>query len=150
MSGPALQTNLRQQIACSRLLLDTLAEEKAALMQNEPEPLENVTARKGAAAEQMRELGLQLARLRNGQPGGMDRFLGQFPEAAALQRDWQGLRDLAEQCQRANQENAALMEARHQQIRQTLRHLRGEAPPQTYGRGGYTSIGIGSQRLGAA
>jgi flagellar biosynthesis/type III secretory pathway chaperone len=150
MSGTALQTNLRQQIACSRLLLETLAEENTALMQNEPEPLEAVTARKAAAAEQMRELGLQLSRLRAGHSGGMDRFLALWPEGPALQQDWQTLRDLAAQCQRANQTNAALLEARHQQVRQTLRQLRGETPPQTYGRGGYSAMSLGSQRLGAA
>lgn len=150
MSGTALQTNLRQQLACSRLLLDTLAEENAALLQNDPEPLEAVTARKAAAADQMRELGLQLNRLRAGQAGSMDRFLALWPEGAALQQDWQALRDLAAQCQQANQANAALLEARHQQVRQTLRQLRGETPPQTYGRGGYSAMSLGSQRLGAA
>ncbi|HSW12563.1 MAG TPA: flagellar protein FlgN [Solimonas sp.] len=149
-ANPPLQENLRQQLECTRQLLQLLETEKDALLRNDAEALEQVTPRKAATAELLRKLGEPLLRLGAAQPGALHAHLAKQPEAARLLADWSELREQAGRCQRANQENAALLETRHRQVRQTLQNMRGEQPQQTYGRGGYGLPVLGSQRLGAA
>lgn len=149
-TNPPLTETLRLQLEGTRQLLQLLAAEKDALLRNDADALEQITPNKADAAERLRRLSEPLLRLAAGQPGTLYAQLSRQPEAVRLLADWAELRELAATCQRANQENAALLETRHRQVRQTLQNLRGEAPPQTYGRGGYDRLSLGSQRLGSA
>jgi len=149
-TNPPLTETLRLQLEGTRRLRQLLAAEKDALLRNDADLLEQITPDKSAAAELLRRLSEPLLRLAAGQPGTLYEQLARQPEAVRLLADWAELRELAAVCQRANQENAALLETRHRQVRQTLQNLRGEAPAQTYGRGGYDRLSLGSQRLGCA
>jgi flagellar biosynthesis/type III secretory pathway chaperone len=149
--APGLGHNLREQLETAGRLAELLAQEKTALLENAPpELLESLIATKSVAAERLRQLGLPLQQLGAGKPAQLEAALARLADGGRSLADWQALRTLAAQCQRANQENAALLEARHRQVRDTLRQLRGEAPAQTYGRGGYSGMPLGSQRLGSA
>ncbi|WP_162932515.1 flagella synthesis protein FlgN [Solimonas sp. K1W22B-7] len=144
-----LTENLRQQLEHTRQLLTTLDAEKQALLADDADQLEQVTAAKSAAAETLRRLGEPVLRLRATQ-GPLNAYFARLPEATRLLADWAELQTLAQRCQRANQDNAMVLEVRHRQVRQTLQNLRGEAPQQTYGRGGYGAVALGGQRLGSA
>lgn len=141
--------NLRQQIEHSRRLLQTLEAEKQALLADDADILERVTADKAATAELLRRLGEPLLRLRAAQ-GPLAEHFARLPEGPRLLADWAELQSLAQRCQRANQDNAMVLEVRHRQVRQTLANLRGDVPQQTYGRGGYSGMSLGGQRLGSA
>ena len=141
--------NLKQQIDLSHRLLQSLEAEKQALLADDAEALEQVTASKSAAADALRRLGEPLLRLRAAQ-GPLSEHFARLPEGPRLLTDWTELLSLAQRCQRANQDNAMVLEVRHRQVRQTLANLRGEVPQQTYGRGGYNSLSLGGQRLGSA
>lgn len=144
-----LSENLKQQIDLSNRLLQALEAEKQALLADDAEALEQVTASKSAAADALRRLGEPLLRLRAAQ-GPLPEHFARLPEGPRLLADWTELLSLAQRCQRANQDNAMVLEVRHRQVRQTLANLRGEVPQQTYGRGGYSSMSLGGQRLGSA
>ena len=144
-----LTENLRQQLEHTRQLLQTLESEKQALLADDADVLERVTAAKAGSAEILRRLGEPLLRLRAAQ-GPLKEHFARLPDAARLLADWDELQALAQRCQRANQENAMVLEVRHRQVRQTLANLRGDVPQQTYGRSGYGSVSLGGQRLGSA
>lgn len=148
-TNPPLLENLRQQLDCTRRLLQALEIEKNALLADDAGLLEQVTATKSAAADALRRLGEPLLRLRAAQ-GPLAAHFARLPEGPQLLADWQELLELAQRCQRANQDNAMLLEVRHRQVRQTLQNLRGDMPAQTYGRGGYGAVALGGQRLGSA
>lgn len=152
LSSPApLPQTLREQVDCARTLLETLAAEKAALLQKQPpETLEQLTAAKAAAVDTLRRLAEPLRRLGGSSASEVEAVLARLPDGPQALGLWRELQGLATRCQRANQENAALLEARHRQVRDTLRQLRGEQPPQTYGQTGYSALRLGSQRLGSA
>lgn len=141
--------NLRQQLEHTRRLLQTLDSEKQALLADDADVLERVTAAKSGSADILRRLGEPLLRLRATE-GPLKDYFARLPEAARLLADWEELQTLAQRCQRANQENAMVLEVRHRQVRQTLANLRGDVPQQTYGRSGYGAVALGGQRLGSA
>lgn len=150
-AAAAIPQMIRAQRDAARTLLGLLAEEKAALLhQQSPEVLETLTAAKTAAVDRLRELAEPLRRLGIAGTAEIERLLATLPGAVQGLQDWRELGALARDCQTANLENAALLEARHRQVRDALRSLRGEADPNVYGRGGYSAQKLGPQRLGSA
>lgn len=146
-----LHDNLSQHLACSKVLLNTLDEERIALQSNDLSQLERVSVTKASAAEMLRRLGVELTRLRERSPAKtMAELCARFPDRPNLARDWSELMSLAAQCQRRNQENAALLDARQQQVRTSLRVLRGDPVPGTYARGGAQAMGLAPRTLGSA
>lgn len=151
LSPSELPQTLREQLDCARTLLVILEAERTALLHKQPpEELERITAAKAAATETLRRLAEPLRRLGGTTAAEVEAALARLPQGPEMLGQWQELQGLAAQCQRANQENAALLEARHRQVRESLRQLRGEQAPQTYGQGGYSALKLGSQRLGSA
>lgn len=145
-----LQGNLQAQRDCAKQLLGILQEERAALTATDVERLEAVTQRKAEAASLMQKLGAALAQLRGAaRAPDMGQWLTQLrvPGLAAL---WQELLQLADQCQRANQDNAVLLGTREAQLKQTLRAFRPAGAPELYGRSGYTPLDLPARHFGAA
>ncbi len=145
--GQQLQANLQAQHDCATLLLDVLREEHNALLGSDVERLERITQAKASAAGTLQQLGATMNRLRGGHE--LEALLARLP-TGAVGALWRGLRQLAGQCQDANQSNALLLAARESQLRQTLRALRPADAPELYGRAGRPGLGLAGRRFGAA
>ncbi|WP_028081898.1 flagella synthesis protein FlgN [Solimonas soli] len=145
-----LQGNLQAQRDCAQQLLDILQAERAALTATDVERLEALTRSKAEAAGLLQKLGATLVQLRGA--ARMPDFNSWFaqlrlPSLAAL---WQELLALAEQCQRANLDNAVLLSTREAQLKQTLRAFRPAGAPELYGRSGYAPLDLPPRHFGSA
>lgn len=143
---------LTQQLNGARQLLETLAAEHQALLASDVGTLEQLTASKAGAAQQLEALGATLLRLRSATGSrDIDELLAGADPSGTTAARWRELIDLAAQCQDANRANAALLEARQTQIRAALRVLSEQAGGNTtYGRGGSAASGFAPRSLGSA
>ncbi|MGH8443879.1 MAG: flagella synthesis protein FlgN [Solimonas sp.] len=145
-----VQGNLQGQRDCAQQLLGILQDERAALMTSDVSRLEQLTQTKAEAAGVLQKLGTTLQQLRSAaRVPNVDALFATL-RAAPLTALWGELLGLAEQCQRANQDNAVLLSAREAQLKQTLRAYRPAGAPELYGRGGYAPLGLPARNFGAA
>ncbi|SFF55375.1 FlgN protein [Fontimonas thermophila] len=146
-----LADNLAAHLDCTRLLHATLAHEREALLANDVEALERLTCTKTAAAERLAELGYALNRLRR-QAGAerIEAWIERADPSGHCACRWRELIALAAQCHDANRANAALLDARSQQIRSALHVVHGSASTPTYARSGSVAAPLGSRPLGLA
>lgn len=134
---PELSRVIAAQIECTGKLLDTLDDERLALVKQDLDRLHDSCARKLELSRQLQRLDEQLQQLRSvprraPAPGSASADASN-PEW--LGEDWQRLRQLAERCDRANRLNGALVDAREAHLRAALAAL--QPQPQTvYGRFG--------------
>lgn len=143
-----LQDNLQAQLDCARQLLGVLGEERGALIGSDVERLEHLTQTKAQAAGLLQNLGRTLLQLRGNLRVGLDTWIAQIRPALLTQ--WQELLQLAEQCRRANDDNAMLLATREAQLRNTLRALRPAGTAEVYGRRGSFNLGLPGRSFGAA
>lgn len=129
----ALRQNIDDHIACSKILLDTLAQEHSALLGDEPALLEKVSDAKSRAVSSLQQLAQAFTKITGACRGAeLERRIRNGGDA--LQQQWQTLMTLAGQCQQANLKNGALLEAKHAQVQWALSHmLGGNASERTYG-----------------
>lgn len=139
----ALSELLTAQIACSRTLVDILAEEHQALTGNDIERLEQVCRTKAQAAQQLHQLGEKMAQhiAPNLKTPAVEALLGRLANGAALIEAWRELTRLARHCSEANRVNGTLVEARETQIRKSLASLNPEGP-SVYGRTGASKTNL--------
>jgi flagellar biosynthesis/type III secretory pathway chaperone len=145
-----LLANLQQQHALMLQLADILETENRLLAGDEIESLEQLTTEKAAVAETLRALGTALTRRHGQQAEALPAWLAAQADGLALGERWQALLALAARCQQRNSANAAILDARHRQVRGKLQVLRGDPSPSVYGKGtankGYGGIGTFSAR----
>ncbi len=128
-----LRANFNRHRDTLQQLADALREEQQTLVSDDVEALESLTARKAAAAEELRALCNELGQLHGQKNRSFLAWLAAQPGGSALASEWQAILDLALRCQQGNAENAAMLDARHRQVRAKLQVLRGETQPTTYG-----------------
>lgn len=145
----SLADNLNQHIVCAEALLSLLAEEKAALLNNDLAGLEKICESKSAAAGDLQTLSLSLNRLCGAQDGaGVERFIRNSGDTAQLQH-WQTLTRLAARCQQSNLENGSLLQLRQNAVRSMMGMLQREERP-LYGRRGHVPHSSGRRALAQA
>ena len=115
-----LYTVLAEQVRCAQLMLETLDREHQALVGGSPDDVANTSNAKAELVEALETL--ESRRLALTADGGAAQ-----PESA----EWQRLRELVADCQRRNQRNGALLQARADNVRVALNALRG-AEPELY------------------
>ncbi|SEQ19308.1 Flagellar biosynthesis/type III secretory pathway chaperone [Solimonas aquatica] len=143
-----LQQNLQAQLDCTRQLAELLSQERGALVGSDVERLEQLTQAKAEAAGQLQNLHRGLLQLRGNSRQALDLWLGGL--RAALLAQWRQLIELAEQCRRANDDNAQLLASREAQLRNTLRVLRPAGSAEVYGRRGSFDLGLPGRSFGSA
>lgn len=128
-----LRANFARHRDTLQRLADALDEEQQTLVSDDVEALESLTTLKAAAAEELRVLGSELGHLHGQNSRAFLSWLSSQPGGSALVNEWQAILDLALRCQQGNAANAAMLDARHRQVRAKLQVLRGEAQQTTYG-----------------
>lgn len=128
---------LDQQIEAMTAVFDALQSERAALQLRDSEALTSAISRKqdtlnsaAALEQQSRPL---LAEL-----GGSRRRAGREQN---LSTRWQRLVNLTQQCRALNEGNGLMINGQRRVVEQTLRILRGDSNPQTYGADGASAPG---------
>lgn len=144
-----LADNVSHHLDCTRRLAATLQQEREALLGTDVAALEHLVMEKSAAANELRDLGEALTRLRARRPAPtMDAFFKAAGAAPQLASDWREVLRLAADCQAANRANASILDTRQGRVRESLGALRGQAPAPVYGRGlggsGFTPRSLGS------
>jgi len=149
--GQRLRDNLQQHLDCTVVLQSALEDEHRALTANDADTLLRVTQTKAAAAETLRTLGDDLARLRR-DAGNLtvDDLIASAPDADTLNPQWQEILERATECHGANRRNAALLDVRQTQVRSALELIFPTQNAQTYGRSGYSGGPVGTRSFGLA
>ena len=143
MSANTLTDSLSQiiesHIRCAHELLEVLQQERHALISGKPEQLESVSSSKLKMVHGFQVLSDKLTRYLNGET--IESLLARIGGGLDLRKRWSELLALANECQQTNLANGALLDERHNQVRQSLQILFGhEARPGVYGRWGDTSF----------
>ncbi|QHS11064.1 flagella synthesis protein FlgN [Sinimarinibacterium sp. NLF-5-8] len=149
---PATLSDLLQsQLDCTAQLNETLQAEHRALLSNDVSSLEMITRTKAEASDRLAGLGKQIEFLRQ-QHGGLklEALTAQLDGSGVASKIWQQTATLAEQCLKANNDNAALLNAREHQIRSALQLIYPAIGTPTYGRSGHDDLQGGSRSFGSA
>lgn len=146
-----LSQTIEQQLHCAETLVTTLEQERQALLSNQMEALEQVSAAKYQAATQLQSLSATLQRVHNDSKG-IENAIRQCAQAQSvtLMSRWNELKRVAAQCQKSNLSNGALLEERQSQMRWAQRALNGGQVASTYGRSGSENLQFGGRRLASA
>lgn len=137
-ASPVPPSPLAEALTLSRQLRAVLEAEHSALTHNDVAQLEQITPQKLSLAERLAPLIATLA--------------ASAPHAGSLDASppWQQLSELTRSCQRRNDENAALLHERQQQIRRSLQPLVQTATDFTYGQELDAPLPSGGRTLGRA
>lgn len=139
---------VEQQLTCAASLLKTLEQERQALLGNAMDALEQVSADKLAAANQLQTLSQSLEKI-NAPPAQIEQ-LAQTAGSESLRDQWHELLKLAALCQSANLANGALLDERQSQIRRKQNSIASHLPASTYGRGGNSAYSAGRRSIASA
>jgi len=135
---------LTRETAQAQALLDALHQEREAL-HTEPDQVSALARTKQQQIERLEQLHQECTSLLvscgyTPDPDGMENCLGQCDPGGNLNRRWSDLLDLIRACQQQNELNGAIVAASHQQVRQLLAILHGQAPGAgTYDPSGHPS-----------
>lgn len=138
-----LQDLLEREIQTAEALHARLCEERT-LLANDPAAIERAAADKQGLVEQLEQHDAARARLLahagyGADPHEMSRFLEQGDRGGVIQRRWDRLLEILEQCQQQNLLNGAIVEAARHSVRDALTVLHGQSPrSETYGATGKT------------
>ena len=141
---------LDDSIEEARGLRDTLAAERAALEERDPDALERILGAKTAHVESLAALDTERQQLFAA--AGIETRQGEAPATrhAGIDRRWQQLIDLADECAQMNQANGFVIRARRSRVDTRLKIIRGEPiAPLTYGHAG-DQTGNGHRSLAEA
>jgi len=136
---------LQEQILCAEAMLETLGRENHALTGGDAEQLNAAGADKARLVETLDALERQRRSLTDAVVAGV----ATAASGATHPAEWQRLLDLITECKQQNERNGALVRARSEQVRITLRTLRG-SEPDLYGRSGLTPATADARSLGSA
>ena len=135
----SLSQIIESHIHCAHDLLEVLQQERRALISGKPDQLEAVSSAKLKMVHGFQVLSDKLTRYLNGE--SIESLLSRIGGGLDLRKRWADLLTLANECQQSNLANGALLDERHNQVRQSLQILFGhEARPGVYGRWGDTSF----------
>jgi flagellar biosynthesis/type III secretory pathway chaperone len=133
---------LDQQVEAMSAVLEALQSERAALELRDAEALASAVTRKqdtlnaaGVLEQQSRRILAELGNSRR--RGGADH---------GLSARWQRLVGLTQQCRALNDGNGLMINGQRRVVEQTLRLLRGDNIPRTYGANGVSATGGPSGR----
>ncbi len=145
---------LENSIEEARGLRDTLAAERTALEERDPDALERILGAKTAHVETLAALDTERQQLfaaagietRRGEGSAIQ----SATQHAGIDRRWQQLVELADECAQLNQANGFVIRARQSRVDTRLKIIRGEPiAPVTYGHAG-DRIGNGHRSLAEA
>lgn len=152
----SLTSLLDRELDCLGRLLEALAQERQALLQQDTRALEEAVARKRELLGEAGRLdGERLALLRQaGLPdsaAGMARLIAAQGDAPAAADRWQRLLARAAESRERNRLNGGILELGVQRLQRTLNVLRGQpAESPVYGPRGRASNGASSRSLARA
>ena len=141
---------LDNSIEEARGLRDTLAAERTALEERDPDALERILGAKTAHVESLAALDRERQQLFAAAGIGTRNAEATATQQAGIDRRWQQLIDLADECSQMNQANGFVIRARQSRVDARLKIIRGEPiAPLTYGHAGDQS-GNGHRSLAEA
>ncbi len=141
---------LENSIEEARGLRDTLAAERTALEERDPDALERILGAKTAHVETLAALDTERQQLFAAAGIETRRGEGSATQHAGIGQRWQQLVDLADECAQLNQANGFVIRARQSRVDTRLKIIRGEPiAPVTYGHAG-DRIGNGHRSLAEA
>lgn len=149
-----LETTLTQEVECTRLLLDCLESERAALIERDLDTLEVTTRRKFECSQQLEQLESQRGTLVeslgfNNTLDSLQRCFETLPCADRLSSLWQQVLDNTESCRASNLSNGSILESGRQHVEQALCILRGQTgTPSVYAQDGEARATLGQRELG--
>lgn len=131
---------LDEQIGCATEMIGTLARENRALIDDDPEQLNEASAGKAKLVEMLENLELERRALSS---------TTITPSQGVAAEKWEQLLALLEECRSRNLQNGSLVQAKRQQVLTVLKLLRGPVP-EVYDAEGNEETRRGTQRLGSA
>lgn len=134
----SLSQIIEQHISSATELLEILTQERQALISGKPEALEQVSATKLQSVNAFKLLGDRLNRVLGSEK--IESMLSRLGNSS-LQQRWQQLLALAQECQKKNLANGAIIDERQNYVRHAIKSMFGqEARPAVYGRMGDTNF----------
>jgi len=134
----SLSQIIEQHISSANELLEILKQERQALISGKPEALEQVSSTKLQSVNAFKLLGEKLNRVLGSEK--IESMLSRLG-GSSLQQRWQELLTLAQECQKNNLANGAIIDERQNYVRHAIKSMFGqEARPAVYGRTGDTNF----------
>jgi flagellar biosynthesis/type III secretory pathway chaperone len=138
---------LNEQIRCAEDMLRALGDENRALLDGDPETLNQAGADKARLVAALEALETE----RRSLASAIETHVTHAAvEPSAPDASWRTLLTLVAECKAQNLRNGALVKARSEQVRIALKALRGSAEPGCYDPNGLASRAKSARRLGSA